>query len=309
MAGYMSGGAKRYGGGADGSLPKQTGPQRPMQQGYSPVAGSAYQPALGQPPAKPTASSGDYSIYSRPSSQRPGYTSQQITGAVNQWKQGSRKGNWQSYLPTGGGVDLSNDDPMFSGWQPQARQGSPSAGQFGGGVVAGPPGGLRAYSDYQPSIPSGGVYQQDPRIIDPLRPPASGWGGQAAAPRPIETFDPMAQRSASPQYDRPPIWAYSQQTPQFSPPSSMPQSTFSAQYGQYGTGGYAPVANTNQRDAFIQRLNDAMAGYQVNSGVYQGQGSPPPSWGQPPQFNIPQMWSDAGTMVQSGWQNPLLGLM
>lgn len=65
----------------------------------------------------------------------------------------------------------------------------------------------------------------------------------------------------------------------------------------------------SQRDAFIQRLNDTMAGYQGNQGVYQGQGAPPPSWGRPPQFNFPQLWQDAGQMVSNGWRNPLLGLL
>jgi hypothetical protein len=59
-----------------------------------------------------------------------------------------------------------------------------------------------------------------------------------------------------------------------------------------------------QRDAFIQTANDQMGQYMANGGVYQGQGAPPPTWGQQPQFNPMQMWGQAGDMVQQGWQNP-----
>ena len=92
-----------------------------------------------------------------------------------------------------------------------------------------------------------------------------------------------------------------------------------SQYGPQAGGNRGGIGSTqrsanqmpdySQRDAFIQRLNDTMAGYQANQGVYQGQGAPPPSWGQPPQFNFPQLWQDAGQMVSNGWRNPLLGLL
>lgn len=102
-----------------------------------------------------------------------------------------------------------------------------------------------------------------------------------------------------------------------------PQGPYSGQFGQfpgarsrpdYSAYGQQPLprqqgANVPQRDAFIQRINDTMAGYQGNQGVYQGDGAPPPSWGRPPQFNFPQMWNQAGQMVSNGWTNPLLGLL
>jgi hypothetical protein len=79
-------------------------------------------------------------------------------------------------------------------------------------------------------------------------------------------------------------------------------------YGQVG-GGYGSTPNFGQRDAFINNINNTMAGYQANQGTYLGDGAPPASWGQTPQFNFPGMWQQAGEMVQSGWKNPLLGLM
>ena len=73
-------------------------------------------------------------------------------------------------------------------------------------------------------------------------------------------------------------------------------------------GGYSSQPNYGQRDAFIQNINDATAAYQANQGTYLGQGAPPPTWGQAPQYNVPQMWQQAGNMVSNGWQNPLSGL-
>lgn len=59
-----------------------------------------------------------------------------------------------------------------------------------------------------------------------------------------------------------------------------------------------------QRDALIQRLNDAKSQYAANAGVYQGEGAPPPSWGQRPQYDFGQLTQQASQMVQQGWQNP-----
>lgn len=290
--------------------PTQKKPSAYGQQQYSPTGNSVYQPAIPQQPQQqqPRPSpggSGDYSVYSP---QRQGYSPQVIQKAVSQYNSGGQKGNWQSNLPQqGGGANYGNAMPAPA-WQ--SNYGNPG-GEVAKGRPASPPrdpmaysgGPLRAYSDYQPQ----GGYQQDPRIIDPWQPsaPPSQPGLQ-----PIDSDRGWMQPQPRQEYPRPTPWAFSQQQPQYSPPSAMPQSTFDAQYGQYGNGGgYASTPNTTQRDAFIQRLNDSMMGYQANSGVYQGQGAPPPSWGQAPQVNIPQMWSDAGSMVQSGWQNPLMGLM
>jgi len=99
---------------------------------------------------------------------------------------------------------------------------------------------------------------------------------------------------------------YGNSQPQYAP--QQQQGGFNASYGQLG-GGYGSSPNFGQRDAFINNINDTMAGYQANQGTYQGNDTPPASWGQTPQFNFPGMWQQAGNMVQSGWKNPLLGLM
>jgi hypothetical protein len=59
-----------------------------------------------------------------------------------------------------------------------------------------------------------------------------------------------------------------------------------------------------QRDAFIQSANDQAGRSMATGGVYGGRGAPPASWGQPMQFNPNRMWSQAGRMVQNGYQNP-----
>jgi hypothetical protein len=60
-------------------------------------------------------------------------------------------------------------------------------------------------------------------------------------------------------------------------------------------GTQSQMPNFQQRDAFISQINNQL-------GQMQGQ-----SWNQPvgaPQFNFPQMWGQAGQMVQQGFQNP-----
>lgn len=70
------------------------------------------------------------------------------------------------------------------------------------------------------------------------------------------------------------------------------------------TGGTAQTPDYTRRDAFINTLNDRLASYQRNSGVFQGDGRPPASWGGAPQFDIPSLWSQAGEAVRSGFSNP-----
>jgi hypothetical protein len=60
-------------------------------------------------------------------------------------------------------------------------------------------------------------------------------------------------------------------------------------------GTQSQMPNFQQRDAFINNINTQL-------GQMQGQ-----SWNQPmgaPQFDFPQMWGQAGQMVEQGWQNP-----
>jgi hypothetical protein len=68
-------------------------------------------------------------------------------------------------------------------------------------------------------------------------------------------------------------------------------SPFQATYGS-PMGGQYEQPNFAQRDAFIQNINNQMAPYMT------GQAS------GPPQFNFNQAWSNAGQMVNDGWQNP-----
>ena len=67
--------------------------------------------------------------------------------------------------------------------------------------------------------------------------------------------------------------------------------TFQARYGQLD-GTYADSPNYNQRDAFIQALNNQQTPYMT------GQRS------GPPQFDIGGAWNQASQMVQQGFQNP-----
>jgi hypothetical protein len=109
------------------------------------------------------------------------------------------------------------------------------------------------------------------------------------------------QQAGSPKSFRPgqaqPIQPQSQGTPYGQQPP-FTQSMYTP-FGQMNPNQYY-----QQRDAFIQTANDQMGQYMANGGVYQGQGAPPPTWGQQPQFNPMQMWGQAGDMVQQGWQNP-----
>jgi len=73
--------------------------------------------------------------------------------------------------------------------------------------------------------------------------------------------------------------------------TQFPPSGFYPSYGS-PAGGQFSSPQTGQVDAFIQRLNDSMAPYQM--GMASGR----------PSFDINSLWSQAGNMVQSGWQNP-----
>jgi len=109
------------------------------------------------------------------------------------------------------------------------------------------------------------------------------------------------QQAGSPKSFRPgqaqPIQPQSQGSPYGQQPPFT--QTMQTPFGQMNPNQYY-----QQRDAFIQTANDQMGQYMANGGVYQGQGAPPPTWGQQPQFNPMQMWGQAGDMVQQGWQNP-----
>ncbi len=162
------------------------------------------------------------------------------------------------------------------------------------------------------------------RMSPGSRTPGSGapvsFGGPAANGRRRVEMGPTGR--AQPKSDQPSYGGMGGASPYLSGGMNMPAYSGSAGRSRGGgqQGSASPYlgqqglprnqgANYPQRDAFIQRINDTMGGYQANQGVYQGDGAPPPSWGRPPQFNFPQLWNQAGQMVSSGWTNPLLGLL
>lgn len=140
----------------------------------------------------------------------------------------------------------------------------------------------------------------------------------------------MAQQNAT----QPPRAAGAKQSGSFSayaPGQAQSQQSpyaSSSQYGQFNAGNYAnmspaqrppafeqsqqtpwgqmsPSAYSQQQAAFVSGVNNQMGQYMGSAGVYQGQGAPPSSWGQAPQWNPNQLWSQAGSAVQQGWQNQL----
>lgn len=94
---------------------------------------------------------------------------------------------------------------------------------------------------------------------------------------------------------------------QQSPSGGMPQSGLQSRAVNFD-GSVTERPNYALRDAFAQNINSAMMPYYQNSGTYLGEGTPPPTWGQPPQFNFPQLYRQATNMVAGGYQNPLAGL-
>ena len=65
-----------------------------------------------------------------------------------------------------------------------------------------------------------------------------------------------------------------------------------------------PSRAFSQRDAMIERLNTNKSKYTANAGVYQGEGAPPASFGQRPQYDFNSLMGQANDMVQQGWSNP-----
>jgi hypothetical protein len=77
--------------------------------------------------------------------------------------------------------------------------------------------------------------------------------------------------------------------------------------GATGLGGQQfsdPSQAFAQRDAMIDRLNNSKSKYTANAGVYQGDGPPPASFGQRPQYDFNSLMGQANDIVQQGWTNP-----
>lgn len=65
----------------------------------------------------------------------------------------------------------------------------------------------------------------------------------------------------------------------------------------------------NNRDAFISALIQDNARHAARSGVYQGQGNPPPGFmAPPPPPNFAALWGGAQNAVNNGWRSPVSGL-
>lgn len=61
-----------------------------------------------------------------------------------------------------------------------------------------------------------------------------------------------------------------------------------------------------QQQAFMQSMIDRLG--QIQTGTYLGPGAPPSDFGATPAMDFPSMWSQAGGLVQQGWQNPMMGM-
>jgi hypothetical protein len=123
-------------------------------------------------------------------------------------------------------------------------------------------------------------------------PDMSAYSASRAQPRTQSYGTPYAPTVTQSAWQTPPmtfggggLGNYANMAPDMRPPG------FTASYSD-PFGGMSSVPNYGQRDAFIQQLNDRTGQYQ--QGNLQGM----------PSFDFGSMWSNAGQMAQSGWQNP-----
>ena len=165
-----------------------------------------------------------------------------------------------------------------------------------------------------PTMPTPRPMPQSPGMAQPIQPPSQG--APYTPPeirRPAQTWtqglrEQDAMRARQPQFQPTPQFGIDPATGRRLPPAQpgdwpidvapatgrrLPpqQPQFSASYGGL-FGGQSATPQFAQRDALIQRLNDTMLPYQLGQATGR------------PQFNMPALWSQAGQMVQNGWQNP-----
>jgi hypothetical protein len=205
-------------------------------------------------------------------------------------------------------------------WKAYNNKTSGTVNSYGGKVVSWPigePPPPEAYGYPQ----SGGSSKSSPGQSQPTQPQDSGRARPVPPPAQGTPYGYPAYSLEDWQAPAPPA-----QVPGY---SSTPASTYTARgymesgpYGgnmnfggpsDYGNFAYAPIdqrpepftaqyqgfdgsvsdkPNYGQRDAFIQQANDMMMPYY--SGKSQGA----------PQMNVQDMWSNAGKMVENGYQNP-----
>jgi hypothetical protein len=82
--------------------------------------------------------------------------------------------------------------------------------------------------------------------------------------------------------------------------SALAPPPFQASYQNFD-GSVTSQPMTNERDAFINRINQAMTPYAMNSGTQR-------TTMGPPQFDIQSLWGQAQNDAANGWTNPLAGL-
>lgn len=119
--------------------------------------------------------------------------------------------------------------------------------------------------------------------------PLRGWGQP-----PLTQYYAGSSPSGQPPSPQPSLTQYTAPGNPLPGPTSRPAPFQSTTRNFDGTTSEMP--NFQQRDAFISQINNQLGEMQNQSWQQPGMGAP--------QFNFPQMWGQAGEMVQQGFQNP-----
>jgi hypothetical protein len=174
-------------------------------------------------------------------------------------------------------------------------------------------GGLeQGYQQPQGNQPKGlDLSSYSPGRAQPIQPPSQGtpfqaYNQQQGAPRSAPQFGGDVMFAGGTPYfnGRPgPMPRQQKAAPPRETPAvgAQPQVPFTQ--SAVGVGGQQfsdPSQAFAQRDALIQRINEARAPMFANSGMYMGGAAPPPP--QPLDFNA--LLGQANEMVAGGWQNP-----
>ena len=174
-------------------------------------------------------------------------------------------------------------------------------------------GGLeQGYQQPQGNQPKGmDLSSYSPGRAQPIQPPSQGtpfqaYNQQQSAPRSAPQLGGDAMFAGGTPYfnERPgPIPRQQKAAPPRETPAvgAQPQVPFTQ--SAVGVGGQQfsdPSQAFAQRDALIQRINEARAPMFANAGMYMGGAAPPPP--QPLDFNA--LLGQANEMVAGGWQNP-----
>jgi hypothetical protein len=155
------------------------------------------------------------------------------------------------------------------------------------GTNASQPAGAAPQQQAPKPAKSGGFEAYAPGRAQPIQPQSQGTPFQAYAPR---TPSPFTQRTGGDNVGVP-----------YAQPAGLPQQPFTQSAVGIDGQQYAdPSQVFAQRDALIQRINEARAPMFAGSGTYTGGAAPPPR--QPLDYSA--LLSQANNMVAGGWQNP-----